>query len=84
MAETAYIDSPRGRLAYALTEGTGPCIVFLSGYRSDMAGTKAVHLEAWAEAQGRAFLRLDYTGHGASGGLFEDGCIGDWAMDAEG
>ncbi|WP_375257943.1 alpha/beta hydrolase [Citreimonas sp.] len=78
------IHGPRGdRLAYVHTPGQGPCIVFLSGYRSDMEGTKAVHLEAWAKAQGRAFLRLDYAGHGQSGGVFEDGCIGDWAADAE-
>ncbi|MBO9468338.1 alpha/beta hydrolase [Tropicibacter sp. R15_0] len=82
MAEVSYIDGPRGRLAYAYTEGELPCIVFLSGYRSDMDGTKAVHLEQWAESQGRAFLRLDYSGHGRSGGVFEDGCIGDWAADA--
>ncbi|WP_425072870.1 alpha/beta hydrolase [Sagittula sp. S175] len=84
MAEIAFIDGPRGdRLAYAYTGGDGPCVVFLSGYRSDMEGTKAVHLEAWAEARGRAFLRLDYAGHGQSGGIFELGCIGDWAADAE-
>ncbi|AUC52052.1 alpha/beta hydrolase [Sagittula sp. P11] len=84
MAEISHVTGPRGdTLAYAKTEGKGPCIVFLSGYRSDMEGTKAVHLEAWAKAQGRAFLRLDYAGHGASGGVFEDGCIGDWAADAE-
>jgi pimeloyl-ACP methyl ester carboxylesterase len=84
LAEISHVTGPRGdTLAYAKTEGKGPCIVFLSGYRSDMEGTKAVHLEAWAKAQGRAFLRLDYAGHGASGGVFEDGCIGDWAADAE-
>lgn len=83
MTEISYIDGPRGRLAYAFTQGTGPCVVFLSGYRSDMEGTKAVHLEAWAKALGRAFLRLDYSGHGVSGGVFEEGCIGDWAEDAE-
>jgi pimeloyl-ACP methyl ester carboxylesterase len=84
MAQTAYVTGSRGdALAYAKTEGAGPCVVFLSGYRSDMEGTKAVHLEAWAKARGRAFLRLDYGGHGQSGGVFEDGCIGDWAADAE-
>ncbi|WP_323771328.1 alpha/beta hydrolase [Antarctobacter sp.] len=84
MAAIAHVQGPRGtRLAYAKTEGTGPCVVFLSGYRSDMAGTKAVHLEAWAAARGRAFLRFDYAGHGQSGGVFEEGCIGDWAADAE-
>lgn len=59
-----------------------PGIVFLGGFRSDMGGTKAVDLQAWARAQGRAFLRFDYTGHGDSSGAFEDGCIGDWFRDA--
>jgi pimeloyl-ACP methyl ester carboxylesterase len=27
-------------------------------------------------------LRLDYSGHGASGGRFEEGCIGIWTEDA--
>ncbi|MBS0126123.1 alpha/beta hydrolase [Thetidibacter halocola] len=84
MAEVRYLEGPRGeRLAYAHTPGGGPLVVFLSGYRSDMEGTKAVHLESWAQARGRAFLRLDYAGHGLSGGVFEKGCIGDWAADAE-
>ena len=76
--------SPQGRdLAYEYLPGTGPCVVFLSGYKSDMDGTKAVHLRSWAQAQGRAYLRFDYSGHGVSGGRFEDGGIGDWAEDAE-
>jgi len=78
----AVITTAQGRtLAYEMTQGTGPCIVFLSGLKSDMQGTKAVHLEAWARAQGRAFLRFDYSGHGESSGAFTDGCIGDWAED---
>ncbi|MEQ6247397.1 alpha/beta hydrolase [Sulfitobacter sp. HNIBRBA3233] len=80
MADT--IDTPQGRrLAYHRTEGQGPCVVFLGGLKSDMEGTKAVHLEAWARATGRAFLRFDYSGHGESSGRFEDGCIGDWHED---
>jgi pimeloyl-ACP methyl ester carboxylesterase len=47
-----------------------------------MTGTKAAHLQAWAEAAGRAFLRFDYSGHGRSSGDFLDGCVGDWAEDA--
>lgn len=78
-----FLDTPSGRrIAYHQTPGTGPGIVFLGGLKSDMTGTKAVHLEAWAKAQGRAFLRFDYSGHGASSGTFEEGCIGDWAQDA--
>ncbi|MGB0507772.1 MAG: alpha/beta fold hydrolase [Pikeienuella sp.] len=75
------------RIAYhkTLPRGEGeslPGVVFLGGFKSDMDGTKALCLEAWAAEQGRAFLRFDYTGHGQSSGLFEDGCIGDWAADA--
>lgn len=47
-----------------------------------MTGTKALFLEGWARARGRAFLRFDYRGHGASSGDFLDGCIGAWADDA--
>lgn len=69
-------------LAYDLTEGRGPGVVFLGGFRSDKEGTKALYLEEWAQRCGRAFLRFDYSGHGRSSGNFEDGCIGDWFEDA--
>ena len=77
-----YLETPEGRrLAYHFTDGSGPCVVFLGGLKSDMEGTKAIHLETWCRAQGRAFLRFDYSGHGQSSGTFEEGCIGDWAAD---
>ncbi len=69
-------------LEYELMEGAGPALVFCSGYGSDMGGTKAIHLWEFCKAQGRAMLRFDYAGHGASGGRFEDGSIGDWTADA--
>ncbi|GIT89009.1 alpha/beta fold hydrolase [Roseobacter sp. OBYS 0001] len=82
MSDPKHFDSARGRrLAYHLTPGAGPLIVFLGGLKSDMEGTKAVHLEAWARQSGRAFLRFDYSGHGLSSGTFEEGCIGDWSED---
>ena len=75
--------TPEGRrIAYRRTPGQGPGVVFLGGFRSDMEGTKALHLEDWARARGCAFLRFDYSGHGASSGDFLDGAIGDWAADA--
>lgn len=78
-----YLTTSQGRrIAYHLTDGQGPAVVFLGGFKSDMQGTKAVHLEAWAKAQGRAFLRFDYSGHGESDGAFTDGAIGDWFEDA--
>ncbi|SFS04836.1 alpha/beta fold hydrolase [Sphingomonas jatrophae] len=69
-------------LAYAHRPGTGPTLVFLPGYRSDMQGSKALALDAWAAEQGRAVLRLDYAGNGASGGAFEDGTLESWRDDA--
>lgn len=76
------LDTDQNRqLAYHRTLGIGPCIVFLGGLKSDMEGTKALHLEDWARREGRAFLRFDYSGHGSSSGRFEDGCIGDWHLD---
>lgn len=69
-------------IAFDRVEGEGPGVVFLGGFRSDKEGTKALALEAWARARGRAFLRFDYSGHGMSSGAFEDGAIGDWFEDA--
>ncbi|WP_102226037.1 alpha/beta fold hydrolase [Acidimangrovimonas sediminis] len=81
--EPQYLETPQGRrIAYHRTGGTGPGVVFLGGFKSDMEGTKAVHLQGWAERTGRAFLRFDYSGHGQSSGDFLEGCIGDWAEDA--
>jgi pimeloyl-ACP methyl ester carboxylesterase len=48
-----------------------------------MAGTKAETLHAWAEGQGRAFVRFDYAGHGESEGVFADGVISSWTEDAQ-
>jgi pimeloyl-ACP methyl ester carboxylesterase len=69
------------RIAFERLRGKGPMIVFLPGYMSDMTGTKALALEAWAAKQGRAMLRLDYSGCGASGGRFEDGTLDIWRDD---
>ena len=83
MAEPEFFSTPQGRrLAFRRTPGAAPGIVFLPGLRSDMEGDKATRLEAFARARGQAFLRFDYSGHGASGGAFEDGTVGAWAKDA--
>lgn len=72
------------RLRRAADAGAAlPGIVWLGGFASDMASTKAGYLDDWARARGRAFLRFDYSGHGASGGRFEDGCVGDWLAQTE-
>jgi pimeloyl-ACP methyl ester carboxylesterase len=76
-------DAPeRPRLAYRHTPGRAPTVVFLCGYASDMNGTKALALEQWAERTGRAYLRFDYAGCGASEGAFEDQTLALWRDDA--
>ena len=83
MERTGRLDRGDGQaLAWAALDGRGPTLVFLSGFRSDMTGTKALALRDWCAAEGRALLRFDYAGHGASDGDFTDGTIGRWAGDA--
>lgn len=82
-AMTTWLTTPQARhIAYVRTPGKEPGVVFLGGFRSDMTGSKALYLQAWAEAKGRAFLRFDYSGHGASRGAFAEGAISDWREDA--
>ncbi|MDP2129715.1 MAG: alpha/beta hydrolase [Erythrobacter sp.] len=66
------------RIAFRLTQGTGPALVFLPGYMSDMTGSKATALFAEAEAQGRSCLLMDYSGCGSSDGDFADGTLSRW------
>lgn len=66
------------RIAFRYTHGAGPCLVFLPGYMSDMAGGKATALFAEAQSQGRACLLLDYSGCGQSDGDFADGMLSRW------
>lgn len=83
MAGTGRLDRGDGvELAWTKLDGRQPTVVFLPGYRSDMTGDKATALASFCAAQGHAMLRFDYSGHGASGGLFEDGTIGVWTADA--
>jgi len=69
------------RLAYRYLPGEGPTLVFLPGYMSDMQGGKAQALAAWAEREGCAMLRLDYSGCGESEGAFGDGTLDIWRDD---
>ncbi len=70
------------RLAYAKRDGRGPGVVWLGGFKSDMAGTKAQALDAWARRRGQAFVRFDYFGHGQSSGDFRAGTVTRWRDDA--
>lgn len=82
-AAPSFLTLPDGRrLAYHLTPGRLPGVVFLGGFRSDMTGGKALALEAYCAARGQRFLRFDYSGHGQSGGDFMECGIGRWKADA--
>lgn len=70
------------RLASLSRPGREPGVVWLGGFMSDMRSTKAEALDAWAARTGRAFLRFDYSGHGESGGVFEESTISRWLEDA--
>ena len=75
-------DGAQRRIAVLFRPGRGPAIVWFGGFRSEMRATKADALAAWAAEAGRPFLRFDYSGHGASGGAFEDGTISRWLEEA--
>ena len=70
------------RIAYRRTHGKSYGVVFCTGFMSDMTGSKALAVEAFARARGHACLRFDYSGHGESEGRFEEGTIGSWFADA--
>jgi pimeloyl-ACP methyl ester carboxylesterase len=88
MTETAaeFIEVGSGsnmrRIAVRARHGDAPGLFWLGGFKSDMAGTKALALDAWAAERGRACVRFDYSGHGTSGGAFTDGTIGRWLEES--
>jgi pimeloyl-ACP methyl ester carboxylesterase len=80
---TKFLSLADGRkIAYCLTEGKLPGVVFCGGFKSDMTGSKAMALEAFCKQRGQRFVRFDYTGHGQSSGTFAEGTIGAWRQDA--
>lgn len=79
MNEIQHHAMPDGRrIAFRFLPGTGPAIVFLPGYMSDMEGGKATALFDWCKVVGRACLLLDYSGCGQSSGDFADGTLTRW------
>jgi pimeloyl-ACP methyl ester carboxylesterase len=83
MRRTQYLERVHApRLAFHRADGARPTVIWCGGFRSDMSGTKAEALHDWAEQEGRAFLRFDYSGHGESGGAFTQGLISTWLDDA--
>lgn len=86
MSEAEYIEvegtGSRRMIAVRRIRGSNPGLVWLGGYRSDMSGTKALALEEWARGKGLACCRHDYSGHGESGGEFQDGTISRWLEES--
>jgi pimeloyl-ACP methyl ester carboxylesterase len=74
--------APARTIAVRVREGKSPGLFWLGGFKSDMKGTKAEVFDRWAEEQGRACVRFDYSGHGESGGDFNDGTIGRWLTES--
>jgi pimeloyl-ACP methyl ester carboxylesterase len=72
----------RRQIAVRVRAGAAPGLIWLGGFNSDMKGTKALALDAWAAERGRACVRFDYSGHGESGGAFIDGTIGRWLEES--
>lgn len=82
---TSYFTSPKGRrLAFRHNPASSGKLTFvwMCGFRSDISGTKVLRLEDWANRTGHGFLAFDYSGHGQSGGAFEDGTVSRWRADA--
>ena len=82
VASERFIREDGETIAYLRRAGKSPGVVWLGGFHSDMNGTKAQALDAWAARAERAYLRFDYFGHGASSGAFRDGTISRWRDDA--
>jgi len=84
--EPAFIEVGTGdaqrKIAVRARTGAAPGLIWLGGFNSDMKGTKALALDAWAAEHGRACVRFDYSGHGESGGAFIDGTIGRWLEES--
>ena len=70
------------KIAVRARTGSAPGLFWLGGFNSDMQGTKALALDAWAAEHGRACVRFDYSGHGESGGAFIEGTIGRWLEES--
>src|ERR1700727_657697 len=75
-------DNQARRIAVRARAGGSPGLFWLGGFHSDMQGTKAIALDAWAAEHGRACVRFDYSCHGDSRGAFVDGAIGRWLEES--
>jgi pimeloyl-ACP methyl ester carboxylesterase len=83
---TEYLEVGSGtesrRIATLRRPGKAPGIFWLGGYRSEMTGAKATALDDFGAEHGLAVTRLDYSGHGQSGGDFLEGTISRWLEES--
>src|SRR3569623_3273165 len=70
------------RIAVERRPGRAPGLFWLSGFRSDMTGSKATAVDEFGASHGLAVTRFDYSGHGQSGGDFDQGTISRWLEEA--
>jgi pimeloyl-ACP methyl ester carboxylesterase len=82
-------DKKTRKIAVRMTEGQGTAVIWIGGFKSDMASTKAMAIDAWCKTNGRPMVRMDYAGHGESlgndgkPGQFKDYVFSDWLEDAD-
>ena len=82
MSNTLFLEVGGERIAFLKRDGSGPGLVWLGGWRSDMHGSKAAHLDGVAGREGFPLLRFDYSGHGQSSGHWRDGTISKWVAES--
>lgn len=83
MSDVQTLQRPDGEtLAYKAIKGDGPTVIWISGFRSDMEGTKALALDAAARERGWGYVRYDHFAHGVSSGDWKQATIGRWREDA--
>jgi pimeloyl-ACP methyl ester carboxylesterase len=70
------------QIAIERRPGRQPGLFWLSGFKSDMLGSKAVALDQFGANFGLAVTRFDYSGHGRSGGDFNEGTITRWLEES--
>ncbi|MEP3045520.1 MAG: alpha/beta hydrolase [Roseibium sp.] len=76
-------NSEKRHVAVLKDSGSAPGLLWLSGFKSDMTGSKAESVASYGLENGREVVRFDYSGHGQSGGPFEAACVSDWLEEAE-
>jgi pimeloyl-ACP methyl ester carboxylesterase len=80
--ERMQVGRDRREIAVRRRTGRSPGLFWLGGFMSTMDGSKALAIDAFAEREGLAFTRFDYSAHGLSPGDFAEGTISRWLEEA--